>query len=65
MKAKELRKKSDTELQKLLQDKKSRIVELKMNIASGNVKNVREMRETKKDVARIQTILNQQTAGKQ
>ncbi|MDX1607640.1 MAG: 50S ribosomal protein L29 [Candidatus Spechtbacterales bacterium] len=59
MKAKELNKRSDKELQKLLNDKKSRVVELKMNIASGNVKNVSEMREVKKDIARVYTILTE------
>ena len=57
MKIQELRKKSNQELAKVLEDKKSRIVELKMNIDSGNVKNVREMREAKKDIARISTLL--------
>lgn len=57
MKIQELRKKSFEELIKLLDDKKSRVVELKMNIDSGNVKNVREMRQTKKDIARISTVL--------
>ena len=59
MKAKELQKRSGQELQKLLNDKKSRVVELKMNIASGNVKNVSEMREVKKDIARVYTILEE------
>ncbi|MDX1535205.1 MAG: 50S ribosomal protein L29 [Candidatus Spechtbacterales bacterium] len=58
MKAKELRKKSETELLKLLQDKRSQVVNFKINISSGNVTNVREIRQTKKDIARIQTVLN-------
>ncbi|MEX0870112.1 MAG: 50S ribosomal protein L29 [Candidatus Spechtbacterales bacterium] len=62
MKIKELRQKSDKELEKMLQDKKARIVELKMNIASGNVKNVKEMRGVKKDIARILTIFEEKKA---
>ncbi|OGZ60592.1 MAG: 50S ribosomal protein L29 [Candidatus Spechtbacteria bacterium RIFCSPLOWO2_01_FULL_43_12] len=58
MKAQELENKGNDELQKLLQDKKSRVVNLKINIVGGNVKNVRELREAKKDVSRIYTILN-------
>lgn len=57
MKIKELRQKSKDELLKLLQDKKSQEVKFKINIDSGNVKNVKELRETKKDIARIYTIL--------
>lgn len=64
MKIQELRKKSSQELVKLLDDKKSRVVELKMNIDSGNVKNVREMREAKKDIARISTIVRTEEIGK-
>jgi len=59
MKIKELRQKSKDELIKLLQDKKSKAVQFKINISSGNVKNVREMRETKKDIARIYSLLNE------
>ena len=58
MKAQELENKGNDELQKLLRDKKSRVVNLKINIVGGNVKNVRELREAKKDVSRIYTILN-------
>jgi large subunit ribosomal protein L29 len=59
MKIKELRKKTNEELLKLLQDKKSQVVQFKINISSGNVKNVRELRETKKDISRILTLLNE------
>lgn len=56
MKIKELRKKSNIELQKILKDKKTQVVNLKVNIASGNVKNVRELREAKKDIARLYSL---------
>ena len=59
MKIKELRQKSKDELLKLLQDKKSKAVQFKINISSGNVKNVRELRGTKKDIARIYTLLGE------
>lgn len=59
MKIKELRQKSKDELLKLLQDKKSKAVQFKINISSGNVKNVRELRGTKKDIARIHTLLGE------
>lgn len=60
MKAEELRKKSEIELLKLLQDKKAQVVNLKINLASGNVNNVKEMRQNKKDIARIYTILKEE-----
>ena len=63
MRIKELRQKSKDELLKLLQDKKSKSVQFKINISSGNVKNVRELRETKKDIARIYTLLGEANRG--
>lgn len=59
MKIRELRQKPDEELQKLLQIAKSRTVELSFVINSGNVKNVQEMRENKKDIARIYTLVKE------
>jgi large subunit ribosomal protein L29 len=61
MKAQELRKKSDSELQKILQQKRERLQNLRFDLASGRVKNVREIREIKKDIARILTILNERS----
>ena len=57
MKIKELRQKSEKELQKILQQKKEKIRSFRFSLASGTVKNVREIRELKKDIARILTIL--------
>lgn len=57
MKITELRQKSKSELQKLLQDSRERLRQLRFDLASGKVKNVREIRELKKDIARILTIL--------
>lgn len=59
MKLQELRKKSKDELEKTLQDKKAQVVNLKINIYSGNIKNVKELREVKKDIARIYTLLSE------
>lgn len=59
MKAKELRQKSQNELQKLLRDKQERQRQLRFDLSSGKVKNVREIRQIKKDIARILTVLCQ------
>ena len=60
MKTTEIRKKSKSELDKLLQESKNRIRALRFDLASGKVKNVREIRKTKKDIARILTILKKE-----
>jgi len=57
MKITELRQKSKSELQKLLQDSREKLRQLRFDLASGKVKNVREIRELKKDIARILTLL--------
>ena len=55
----ELRQKSGTELKKILQQKRERLRTFRFNLASGKIKNVREISEIKKDIARILTILNE------
>jgi large subunit ribosomal protein L29 len=59
MKITELRQKSKPELQKLLQDNRDRLRQLHFDLAAGKVKNVREIRRIKKEIARILTILKQ------
>ena len=57
MKPQELRQKSKKELQKLLSEKREKLRSLRFDLVSGKVKNVREIREVKKDIARVLTIL--------
>ena len=57
MKIQELRQKNKVELQKLLQDNRERLRQLRFDLAAGKVKNVREIRLIKKDIARILTLL--------
>lgn len=59
MKASELRKKSKEELEKILNEKRNYLLKLKVNLSLGKLKNVKEIAEIKKDIARILTILNQ------
>ncbi len=56
MNLEELRKKSKEELKKLLIDYRERLRNLKFDLAAGKVKNVREIRELKKDIARVLTL---------
>jgi len=57
----EIRQKSKPELQKLLQDFRERLRQLRFDLAAGKVKNVREIRQIKKDIARILTILHEKS----
>ena len=61
MKITEIRQKTKSELQKLLQDLQEKLRQLRFNLASGKIKNVKEIREIKKDIARILTIINEFT----
>jgi len=54
----EWRKKSKMELQKLLKDDREKLQQLQFDLAAGKVKNVREIRRLKKEIARILTLLN-------
>lgn len=58
MKSSELKQKPKKELQKLLQSNQDKLRQLRFDLASGKVKNVREIRLVKKNIARIMTILN-------
>lgn len=61
MKPAELSKKTSEELQDLLVEQHARRDELEFMILQKKAKNVKELRETKKDIARILTILNRGT----
>ncbi len=54
----ELRTKTKSELQKLLQDNRERMRQLRFDLASGKVKNIREVRKVKKTIAQILTIIH-------
>lgn len=59
MKIGELNQKSPAELRKLLKENREKLRQLKFDLASGKVKNVREIRKIKKEIARILTLLGQ------
>ncbi len=59
MKAKELRGKSKEELEKIFTENCIKLQELKFRVANKQIKNIREVRDLKKDIARIKTLLNQ------
>lgn len=61
MKINELRQKSKSELQKFLAESREKLRQLRFDLESGKVKNVREIRKIKKEIARILTIMKHET----
>ena len=55
---KELQEKKEGDLQKLLQENRDKVRELRFKDSNKQLKNVRDIRNVKKDIARIQTVLN-------
>jgi ribosomal protein L29 len=64
MKSADIKTKTDEELIKGLAEKQVSLNGMKFNIAGSKIKNVREQRATKKDIARFLTELNTRAAAK-
>lgn len=58
MKFSELIQKSRIEILAALKEKRERLRQLSFDLNAGKVKNVREIRQIKKDIARLLTIVN-------
>lgn len=58
MKIKELREKNTEELKKLLIEKQDMVRKLRFEIVSKQIKNNRDLRKNKKDIAKILTLIN-------
>lgn len=65
MKAKELRERSVKQLQELLFEKRKRLEKLNLDLVLGKLKNYKEINQTKKDIARILTILKEKICQKE
>ncbi len=59
MKAQELRNFSEEELTAKLQDLRRELFNLRFQLATGQLKNVKRLKLVKKDIARILTILKE------
>ena len=59
MMSKELRNLNISDLEKMISDKKTEILELTKKIAKGSEKNVKKIGLLKKELARMLTILNE------
>jgi ribosomal protein L29 len=60
MKIKELREKNIAELKKLLAEKEEGIRKFRFELATKQVKGIRQIRTAKRDVARIITLIGQE-----
>lgn len=60
----ELKDKKIEELQQMLKDKRNKLCRLRFELSQGKVKNLKEMKGARKDIARILTILNQKSKFK-
>ncbi|MFH1597475.1 MAG: 50S ribosomal protein L29 [Patescibacteria group bacterium] len=55
MKMKEIREKNDPELKRLLQSQKEKLRSLRFKVSQKQLKDVRQLREVKRDMARLNT----------
>jgi large subunit ribosomal protein L29 len=63
MKASEMRGKTAEQLDELLIEKRREQFNLRMQRGTGQLARPSEMRQVRKDIARIKTVLNDQKAG--
>jgi len=59
MKIKEIREKNENELKKNLVELRNKLAKMRFDISAKQVKNHRDIRITKKDIARILTLIRQ------
>lgn len=56
---KELKTKQKEDLEKIIGELKEKLRQLRFDLAAGKIKNVRELRKIKKQIAIVSTLLNQ------
>jgi large subunit ribosomal protein L29 len=61
MKAEELKGKSKDELKKMLLDVRKEQFNLRFQLSGGQLENTAQMRKIRRDIARIKTMMNQQS----
>ena len=57
MEIKELKQLSDEELKKKMEDAREKLRQMRFDLQAGKVKDVRDIRQIKKEIARILTLL--------
>ncbi|NTW05456.1 MAG: 50S ribosomal protein L29 [Peptococcaceae bacterium] len=63
MKAREVRDMNDDELRKALDDSKDELFKLKFQLATGQLDNPMRLREIRKNIAKVQTIIRERELG--
>lgn len=63
MKAAEIRKLDDAKLEETLKDLKEELFNLRFQSATGQLDNPMRIREVKKDIARVKTIVTERKLG--
>lgn len=63
MKAAELREKSTGELREMEKDLREQLFKFKMQLYTGQLERVSELKTTKRDIARVLTILSERAAA--
>jgi len=59
MRGKELRERSDDELRKSLGDLEEQLFKLRFQKSTGQIENPQKIREVRKNIARVQTVMNE------
>ena len=59
----ELKNKSEAEMHRLIAEGMDRLRALRFDLAAGKVKNVAELREVRRKIARLKTFLKETAAG--
>ena len=62
MKAKDIRERSDDELRKTLGDLEEQLFKLRFQKSTGQIENPTKIREVRKDIARVLTVVNSRRA---
>lgn len=60
----DLKNKNEKDLQQVLMEKREALRELKFKVSEKQLKDVRSIRETKKEIAQILTLINQKRLTK-
>lgn len=59
MKTQEIRKKDKKELEKLVQDLKKKLNDIRFKRSSNQLKDINDQKNTKKEIARLLTVMNE------
>jgi large subunit ribosomal protein L29 len=62
MNAKDIRERSDDELRKALGDLEEQLFKLRFQKSTGQIENPIKIREVRKDIARVLTVINERQA---